>query len=194
VNTVGRRAAILASQRGVTYLMVMFLIVLMGIAMSVIGKQWAVTVQRDREAELLFRGNRIAAAIQAFVADYAIKKATRPNQFPLSLEELTKPPKRYLQVVYKDPITGQDFELIKAGAQIRGVKSRSSKQPLDRVHFNNATSYNQVTFQVQAAASQGCVPGPNPLNPLAPPVTCPPAGTQAPGVPTLPPAPSATSP
>ncbi len=194
MNTVGRRAAILASQRGVTYLMVMFLIVLMGIAMSVIGKQWAVTVQRDREAELLFRGNRIAAAIQAFVADYAIKKATRPNQFPLSLEELTKPPKRYLQVVYKDPITGQDFELIKAGAQIRGVKSRSSKQPLDRVHFNNATSYNQVTFQVQAAASQGCVPGPNPLNPLAPPVTCPPAGTQAPGVPTLPPAPSATSP
>jgi type II secretory pathway pseudopilin PulG len=177
------RATILCSQHGVTYLMVMFLIVMMGIAMTVLGKQWAVTVQRDQEAELMFRGNRILAAIQSYAADYQTKKATRANQFPLSLEELTKPPKRYLQVVYKDPITGQDFELIKAGAEIRGVKSRSTKQPLGRVHFNNATRYNQVAFQVQAAASQGCVPGPNPLNPLAPPVTCPPAGTPTPGVP-----------
>jgi len=168
--------------------------VMMGIAMTLVGKQWAVTVKRDKEAELLFRGNRIKAAIESFAADYQVKKATRPNQYPLSLEELTKLPKRYLQVVYKDPITGQDFELIKAGAEIRGVKSRSNAQPLGKVHFNNAIAYNQVAFQVQAAASRACTPGPNPLNPLAPPVTCPPAGTQAPGVLGLPGAPSAATP
>ncbi len=194
MNSGGRRAAILTTQRGVTYLMVMFLIVMMGIAMTLVGKQWAVTVKRDKEAELLFRGNRIKAAIESFAADYQVKKATRPNQYPLSLEELTKLPKRYLQVVYKDPITGQDFELIKAGAEIRGVKSRSNAQPLGKVHFNNAIAYNQVAFQVQAAASRACTPGPNPLNPLAPPVTCPPAGTQAPGVLGLPGAPSAATP
>lgn len=182
------------SERGVTYLMVMFLIVLMGIAMTLVGKQWAVTVKRDHEAELLFRGNRIKAAIESFAADYQVRKATRPNQYPVTLEELTKPPKRYLQVVYKDPITGQDFELIKAGAEIRGVKSRSHAQPLDKVRFNNATGYNQVAFQVQTAASQGCTPGLNPLNPLAPPVTCPPPGTQASGVPGLSGAPSAATP
>jgi len=194
VNTRGHRATILISQCGVTYLMVMFLIVMMGIAMTALGKQWSVAVQRDREAELLFRGNRILVAIQSFASDYQTKKATRPNQYPLSLEELTKPPKRYLQAVYKDPMTGQDFDLIKAGAEIRGVRSRSKAEPLDRVRFQNAKAYNQVTFQVQAAATPGCVPGPNPLNPLAPPVTCPPAGAPAPGVPAPPTVPSATTP
>ncbi|MGH2620214.1 MAG: type II secretion system protein [Anaerolineales bacterium] len=194
MNFGGRRAATLSTQRGVTYLMVMFLIVMMGIGMTLVSRQWAVTVKRDQEAELLFRGNRILVAIQSFAADYQVKKATRPNQYPLSLEELTKPPKRYLQVVYKDPVTGQDFELLKAGAEIRGVKSRSAAAPLDRVRFHHATAYNQVTFQVQVAASPACIPGPNPLNPFAPPVICPPPGTQAPAVPGLPGTPSAGTP
>src|SRR6058998_3326766 len=86
--------------------MVMFAIVLMGISLSVVGKQWVMTVKRDHEAELLFRGTRIQNAIARYAADYEIRKATRPNRYPLSLEELTQRPKRYLQVVYKDPITG----------------------------------------------------------------------------------------
>jgi len=92
----------LRDQRGVTYLMVMFAIVLMGISLSVVGKQWVMTVKRDHEAELLFRGTRIQNAIARYAADYEIRKATRPNRYPLSLEELTQRPKRYLQVVYKD--------------------------------------------------------------------------------------------
>jgi type II secretory pathway pseudopilin PulG len=142
------------NQGGVTYIMVMFAIVLMGISMTVVSKQWTVVMKRDKEAELLFRGNRIKTAIEQYAADYQVRKATRANVYPLRLEQLTEKPKRYLPVVYKDPITGQDFELIKVGAEIRGVKSRSKDKPFDQVHFKNADTYDQVAFQVQPAATQ----------------------------------------
>ena len=158
----------LRDQSGVTYLMVMFAIVLMRISLSVVGKQWVMTVKRDHEAELLFRGTRIQNAIARYAADYEIRKATRPNRYPLSLEELTQRPKRYLQVVYKDPITGQDFELIKIGAEVRGVRSRSKERPLDRVRFTDAETYDQITFQAIERRGQPCRPVPNPINPLNP--------------------------
>src|SRR5947208_1940543 len=107
-------------------------------------------------------------ALPRNAADYEIRKATRPNRYPLSLEELTQRPKRYLQVVYKDPITGQDFELIKIGAEVRGVRSRSKERPLDRVRFTDAETYDQITFQAIERRGQPCRPVPNPINPLNP--------------------------
>jgi type II secretory pathway pseudopilin PulG len=162
----------------VTYLMVMLAIVLMGISSVVVAKQWVVTMKRDQDAELLFRGTRIKNAIAGYAADYEIMKATRPNRYPLSLEQLTQRPKRYLQVVYKDPITGHDFDLIKVGAEIRGVRSRSKERPLDQVNFKNAATYDQVTFQVLEPIGQPCRTGPNPINPLNPlgSAPCPPGG------------------
>ena len=154
-----------ANQQGATYLILMFLIVLMGISLMAISQQWSVIVKRDREAELAFRGNRIKEAIERYVADYEVLKATRPNRYPLKLENLTKKePKRYLQAVYKDPITGKDFELIKVGTDIRGVRSTSKDKPLDQVTFKGAQSYQAIRFEVTQSA--GCVP--NPANPLAP--------------------------
>lgn len=166
-------------QAGVTYVMVMFAIVLMGISMMVISKQWTVVMKRDREAELLFRGNRIKTAIDAYAADYQVRKATRSNVYPLTLEQLTEKPKRYLAVVYKDPITGQDFELIKVGAEIRGVKSRSKEKPFDQVHFESADSYDQVVFQAEAAPTAPSIPGQGVFNKCPP--TCPPVNPASPG-------------
>ena len=166
------------NQRGVTYIMVMFAIVLMGISMTVVSKQWTVVMKRDKEAELLFRGNRIKTAIEAYAADYQVRKASRPNVYPLKLEQLTEKPKRYLPVVYKDPITGQDFELIKVGAEIRGVKSRSKDKPFDMVHFKNADTYDQIAFLVQAPASQPAIPGQGMFNKCPP--ACPQANPQSP--------------
>lgn len=149
--------------------MVMAAIVLMGVAMTVVGKQWAVVVKRDKEAELLFRGNRIKAAIEAYAADYQVRKATRSNIYPLTLGQLTEKPKRYLPKVYSDPMTGLDFELIKVGAEIRGVKSTSKEEPLDRVNFKDAATYNAIRFEAKPPGAQPCAPGMpaiNPLNPL----------------------------
>jgi len=163
----------------------MIAVVLMGVSLMVVGKQWSVVKKRDMEQELLFRGNRVKAAIELYAADYQVRKAFRANVYPLTLQQLTEPPKRYLQVVYKDPMTGQDFELIKVNGEIRGVRSRSKETPLDQVHFKGVSSYSQVAFQVETQAGQPCMPTPNPLNPLAPSAPCPPA-TPPPGSPASP--------
>ena len=145
----------LANQKGATYLILMFLIVLMGISLMAISQHWSVILKRDREAELAFRGIRIKEAIERYVADYEVLKATRPTRYPRKLEDLTKKPKRYLQVVYKDPFTETDFALIKVGTDIRGVRSMSTDKPLDQVTFKGAQSYQAIRFEVAQAATPG---------------------------------------
>ncbi len=129
-----------------------------------VTQQWSVIMKRDREAELLFRGTRIKEAIERYVADYEVQKATRPNQWPLSLEQLTKKnPKRYLQTVYTDPITGTAFDLIKVRDELHGVRSTSTDVPYDQVHFKNVRTYQAIRFE-SISASTNCQP--NPVNPL----------------------------
>jgi len=143
------------NQNGATYLILMFLIVLMGISLMAVSQYWSVIMKRDREAELVFRGTRIKEAIERYVADYEVLKATRSTRYPRKLEDLTKEPKRYLQAVYKDPITETDFALIKVGADIRGVRSMSPDKPLDQVTFKGAQSYQAIRFEVRASAMPG---------------------------------------
>ena len=154
----------LANQDGVTYLFVMMLVVVMSISLMEVTQQWSVIIKRDREAELLFRGTRIKQAIERYVADYEVQKATRPNRWPLSLEQLTKKsPKRYLQAVYKDPMTGEDFGLITVGKELHGVHSTSTDVPYDQVNFKNVKTYDAIRFE-STGAGTNCQP--NPLNPL----------------------------
>lgn len=156
--------ASLASQAGVTYLFVMILVVVMSISLLGVTQQWSVILKRDREAELLFRGTRIKESIERYVADYEVQKATRPNRWPRTLKELTeKNPKRYLQAVYKDPITGKDFDLIKVGEELHGVRSTSADVPYDLVNFKNAKTYQTIRFESTGAGTE-CQP--NALNPL----------------------------
>jgi type II secretory pathway pseudopilin PulG len=152
------------NQRGVTYLLALFAIVLIGISLMVTGQHWSIIVKRDREAELLFRGTRIKEAIERYAADYEVQKATRPQRYPLKLEDLTKKPRRYLPVVYLDPITQEKFKLIKVGNEIRGVRSVSTDIPLDQVNFKGADSYYAIKFQ--ASGTTNCEP--NPQNPTLP--------------------------
>src|SRR3989449_5476196 len=53
-------------ERGVTYLLVMLAVVLMGISVTVAAIQWKAVVQREREAELLARGIEIQTALAAY--------------------------------------------------------------------------------------------------------------------------------
>ena len=166
----------LTNQAGVTYLFAMMMVVAMSISLMVVTQQWSVIMKRDREAELLFRGTRIKDAIERYVADYEVQKATRPNRWPRTLEELTKKnPKRYLQAVYRDPITGKDFDLIKTGEELHGVRSTSTDVPYDQVNFKNVKTYQAIRFE-STGAGTNCQP--NPLNPLAP-QNCAPTGTAA---------------
>ncbi len=153
-----------ANQNGVTYLFMMIFVVVISISLLGITQQWSVILKRDREAELIFRGTRIKDAIERYVADYEVQKATRPNRWPLSLKQLTqKSPKRYLQTVYTDPITGKNFDVIKVGQEVHGVRSTSTDIPYDKVHFKNAKTYRAIRFE-STGGGTNCQP--NAINPL----------------------------
>ncbi len=143
---------LLANQKGMTYLLVMFIIII-GISLMALGQHCSVIIKRDREAELFFRGTRIQKAIERFTADHGVQTVIRENKYPLKLEDLTKKPKRYLPVAYDDPITGKLFDFIKVRGQIRGVRSSSKEVPLDQEHFKGAATYAAITFQARESTN-----------------------------------------
>ena len=147
----------ISNQRGVTYLVTMFLVVLLGISLMAINQHWSIILKRDREKELAFRGKRIKEAIERYVDDYEVQKGTREHRYPLKLEDLTKKPKRYLQVAYKDPITGKKFEVIRTDAGIRGVRSTSHDRPFDQVTFQGVQRYHDVRFEASEDHGRGSV-------------------------------------
>ena len=117
--------------RGFTYLVLLFMIALGGAALGGIGAQWQAATQREREAELLFRGRQIAQALGRYAA------ATPPGQptAPLSLDELledrrSQPPRHHLRRLYADPFTGlPDWQAITdAQGRILGLHSRATQR------------------------------------------------------------------
>jgi type II secretory pathway pseudopilin PulG len=175
-------------ERGVTYLLVMLAVVLMGISVSVAAKQWKAVVQREQEAELLARGIEIQTALWAYSAQQQ-KGRVGPvvEIYPLTLEELTKQPKPALRKAYKDPITGDDWEYVRAPTgRIKGVRSKSKAEPFKQKefppvvrHFDGLTSYNDWVFQhPNASTPQVPVAQPPPAQPTTPGQPTP----QAPGI------------
>jgi type II secretory pathway pseudopilin PulG len=75
---------------------------LMAVMMSVAMPVWRQAAQREKEAELIWRGQQYDRAIQLFR-----RKAGAPGAPSLDLLIQQK----FLRKKYKDPITGDDFEL-----------------------------------------------------------------------------------
>lgn len=129
----------LMRQGGFTYPMVLVLIVIMGVGLAMVGTHWEMARQREREQELLFVGNQIRAAIGRHY-----RQAAAPNRYPASLDDLLKDPRlprteRYLRRPQRDPITGEDWGLVKAPeGGIMGVFSKSEQAPLKRANFRGA--------------------------------------------------------
>lgn len=134
----------------------------MAIMMSVAMPVWRQMAQREKEAELIFRGEQYRRAIALF------QRRNGPGTLPPSLDVLVE--QRFLRKAFKDPITGEDFVLIRQaqtaggpGGQagtttgIIGVASRS-EEPSIRL-FEGRSAYNEWTFvfvpQAQAAAPAG---------------------------------------
>jgi len=178
------------NQQGIGLLGLMGVIAIIGVTLSAVGQHWSVAVKRDKEKELLFRGKSIRNALEAYAADYEVMKADRSSRYPRTLDQLTQLPKRYLPKVYKDPITGKDFDLIVVKGEIRGVRSASTDWVMDIVNIKDAAMYKDMVFQAQDPRQMG-PPGldqANPMNPLNPllaqPAAPPPTGgAPNPGVP-----------
>jgi type II secretory pathway pseudopilin PulG len=78
---------------------------IMGIMLGMALPAWRTWVQREREAELIFRGEQYAQAINLF--------SRRTGGFPTSFDALRDG--RYIRRLYKDPITNGDFQPVFLG-------------------------------------------------------------------------------
>jgi type II secretory pathway pseudopilin PulG len=78
----------------------------MAVLMTVAMPTWRLATQREKEAELVFRGQQYARAIGLF------QKKSGPGVLPPSIDALVDG--HYLRKKYKDPITGLDFDVLSA--------------------------------------------------------------------------------
>jgi type II secretory pathway pseudopilin PulG len=99
-------------EQGYVLLAVMLLVTLMLIGLSVELPRISQQIKREKEEELIHRGEEYAKAIKKF--------RRKMGAMPTSIEQLEDTNHiRFLRKRYKDPFTGEDFKLVHAGeAQI----------------------------------------------------------------------------
>ena len=148
-------------------------IALLSLGLSIAMPTWRTLVQREKEEELIWRGQQYDRAIQL----YRKKNATPGAP---SVERLIEG--RFLRKKFQDPITGSDFEVVGVsqagnapgvpqpqrgyGQLIGGVRSKSKAKSF-RV-LNGRTTYAdwQFTYVPWKPGGQPTVPGsPQPAGP-----------------------------
>ncbi|OGA78200.1 MAG: hypothetical protein A3G81_31265 [Betaproteobacteria bacterium RIFCSPLOWO2_12_FULL_65_14] len=120
----------------------LILVALMGGGLAAYGELASHAAQREKEAELLFRGNQYREAI----ASYYKKERRYPKALAELVEDKRFPtPARHLRKLYPDPVTGEgQWGLVEApGGGIMGVYSKSEARPVKSGGFSLANK----TFQ-----------------------------------------------
>ncbi len=145
----------LTSAAGFTYLAVLLMVVILGIMQGVAYQYMSTVMKREREDEMLFRGQQIVEAIARWNNVYGVTNPAPPKHGPLNdLKDLLKDPNalqttRYLRrdptKEYNDPITGKEWEVIRDPTGQRGiigVRSTSKQTPLKTGGFVEARALN----------------------------------------------------
>ncbi|MDX1915659.1 MAG: type II secretion system protein [Methylophilus sp.] len=145
---------------GFTFIGLLMVIAISGIALAGIGIVWHQSAQRERESELLYVGNQYSKAI----SNYYLSSPTNPKQYPKSLEDLLldkrfQNKRRHLRKLYPDPMThGKPWGLIKQQDQIIGVYSMSKETPIKTAQFQTpyesfaeAKTYHDWKFMPNAS-------------------------------------------
>jgi type II secretory pathway pseudopilin PulG len=73
----------------------------MAVLLGALLPQWTTLARREKEEELIFRGNQYARAVVLFQRKFA-------NAAPPAIDVLVE--QKFLRKKYKDPITGDDFQ------------------------------------------------------------------------------------
>jgi type II secretory pathway pseudopilin PulG len=122
-------------QQGSVFMGMLVTVAVVAVMLMEVGTLWSSVLQRERELELLARGNEIRRAIGLYYA--------AGNTFPKSLEDLVldrRQPtiKRYLRRVYTDPLTGTtDWGVVAGpGETIMGVFSQAEGIPFKQGNFS----------------------------------------------------------
>ena len=86
---------------------------IMSVMLTVAMPVWHQLAQREKETELIFRGQQYARAIGLF------QRRAGPGALPPTLDVLVE--QRFLRRKYKDPITGEDFLPLISGQPVPGA-------------------------------------------------------------------------
>jgi len=165
------------AELGFTYIGLLILVAIAGVALAGVGQLWSTASKRDKEVQLLFVGDEFRRAIGSYY-----EGSPGVHEFPQSLEDLLEDRRlpvvrRHLRKIYVDPMTGtKDWGLVKHGNRILGVHSRSEDKPIKTANFKpeDATfqgsgAYSDWKFSYQPASagpgsstsneSRGALPG-----------------------------------
>jgi type II secretory pathway pseudopilin PulG len=104
------------NQMGYVLLSVMLFVTLLLIALALEAPKIGQQIKREREEELIHRGQEYATALKKFYR-------ANNGQYPTSLDQLENSNnRRFLRKRYKDPITGKDdWKLIHVGEAIMNL-------------------------------------------------------------------------
>lgn len=80
---------------------------IMSVLMSVAMPAWRTLAKREKEAELLFRGQQYVRAIDLYQRRF-------PGAYPTDIEMLVE--ERFLRRLYPDPMTGEPFRILTQGS------------------------------------------------------------------------------
>lgn len=177
-------ARLFRSSAGFTFIALLVIVAIMGIMLAAVGQSWHTIMLREREKELLFRGEQYRQALERW--HNPDTKAGMPPASPLNdLHDLLQDPRtvgknHYLRRLYKDPISGKDFLVLRNAAQgIIGVMSPSEEAPLktggfppELASFEGLDQYKKWVFTINMGQQQAGV---------RPPVTLPPGSTSPAG-------------
>lgn len=92
----------------------------MSVMMAAALPVWSHATRREREEELIWRGEQYRRAIMLFQRKFA-------NTFPPTLDVLVD--QKFLRKKYKDPISGEDFQIIPVGGAMPGQGPAGSLAP-----------------------------------------------------------------
>ena len=151
---------------GFSYVMLMTVIVLMGVAMSVAARQWKTMVQRELEADLLAKGIEIQRALAFYSTSMKAGRVVPGEMYPKTLADLTRQPKPFLRKLYLDPVSRAEWELVRApSGGIMGVRSKSRSKPIKQRdfplavrHFDGKPTYYDWVFQHPNPSTAALVP------------------------------------
>ncbi len=175
----GARRTAQGKDAGFTYLGALVLVVVTGITLSAAGQYWSTVMTREKEKELLFRGDQICRAIDSY---YSATPQGRQPSYPSRLEDLLKDPRylesrRHLRRLYTDPMTGGKWGIISdAKGGVKGVFSLNEKAPLKSggfptgyESFEGAKAYKDWKFvsNPTPAKTPQAVPPAQPAEPQA---------------------------
>jgi type II secretory pathway pseudopilin PulG len=157
-----------SAERGFTLIVLVFAILVIGISLGGVGTMWSTAMKREKEAELLFRGDAIRKALESYY------NFTNNREYPRSLDDLLKDPrsltpKRHLRKLYRDVMNSDgEWELIlNDTGGIKGVRSKSKDEPLKKARFpdpyrsfETASTYNDWNFVFEARTTGSPRPRP----------------------------------